>query len=418
MLSRSTAKELKWGPMERDVLKSRESEVHIIGGGVAGLSCALNLARVGLRVNIYERREQSAFAGMGFLMMPNGVESLQRLFGPDELKSLNALTVSDAQVFYLDDGELKPSRKAPLLGASIKRPPLIELLKAKCLAAGVKLHHNTQLNQLEKAGTPEAPELLKLSFEVEGGPDQRESLELKAHYVIAADGANSTLRAQLAPELQLSSPKITEFVGISRCELPSPLSAWLKDQSEVRLHKYQNLTKRQAFGWMPLSRDEYIWYAQLLYRDSLPRVDGAERQQQLLSFFEGWPEPVLSLIKSCAFTRTYRWDTCDLEPMRPCLVDGVLFMGDAAHASLTLSSQGVSSALEDSAQLAQCFQELNSAPRPGARAALSPSSWRELCERFERARTPVWERRFHEARQLQRDFLDARPYAELPVVSP
>ena len=48
-----------------------ERKVAILGGGVAGVGCAIALKQAGFDVRVYERREGPANIGAGIVVWPN-----------------------------------------------------------------------------------------------------------------------------------------------------------------------------------------------------------------------------------------------------------------------------------------------------------------------------------------------------------
>jgi len=57
-------------------------DVAIFGAGIAGLMSAITLQREATACHIYERRGKSQQMGMGFILVPGGIEQLRR-FGVD-----------------------------------------------------------------------------------------------------------------------------------------------------------------------------------------------------------------------------------------------------------------------------------------------------------------------------------------------
>jgi len=52
-------------------------DIAIFGAGIAGLMAAIALRAQGHRCHIYERMRQGQDTGMGFILMPEGIECLQ-----------------------------------------------------------------------------------------------------------------------------------------------------------------------------------------------------------------------------------------------------------------------------------------------------------------------------------------------------
>ena len=372
------------------------SEFFVVGAGVAGLATALALAQAGHPCTVFERRDPSAFAGMGFLLMPNGYEALCALLGPEEASGLGL----EVHELTLQPFNSSTGFSTPGVGQrAMFRPTLIERLMDACRAAGVTFKFDMSLERCEvKTGEDETP-TLELSFITPSGASHTQ----RASYLIGADGVRSFIRQSLFPNAQLSQPKLTELVGLS----PHPLDR----SSPVRLMKVHDHERVLAFGWMPINEGQRIWYAQMRCEASIPLEDGATRKRFLLNRYQGWPQEVISLLSSCPFERTYRWDTHDLLPLERCSRAGALLVGDAAHASLPISSQGVSGALEDAVTLKALLKEQSLTPQ-----RLTPARWAQLCEAFERARSPIWRARHQESHTLEERFLSGLPFSNVPTV--
>lgn len=371
---------------------------HVIGAGVTGLSTALALAQAGHRCRVYERRDRRSFAGMGFLLMPNGFQALKTLLG-DQADTLGF------KVNYLTLHNYEQNTTHTMLGSgqrSMSRPLLIKTLLKSCLHEGVEISY-ASLEDCKILDHPHASpspydSAIQLHFQSTGG----QTLIHTPSYVIGADGVHSTLRSTIFPDARLSDPMLTEFVGLTAHDLV------LDDINLVKIHHHHDTL---AFGWMPISSSHMIWYAQMKYQPQNPKEDGEIRRSFLLECYRDWPEQVLSLIQNCTFERTYRWDTQDLFPLKSCFSSGVLLIGDAAHASLPLSSQGVSAALEDAVTLAQLLKTHRLTPQK-----ITPERWVDLCHDFERIRSPIWLTQYHEAHTLEKHFLSGQPFSTIPMV--
>lgn len=389
--------------------------IAVIGGGVAGLSASLALQRAGLAPLLYEGRSDDAFAGMGFLLMPNGAQALRELtVSPREAEGardpMSACGAALSEMCLFSRGGELIGAKSAAGAYGVSRPELMSLISDLGVALGVRHLSGHTLRAISNT-----PQGFSLSFH--HAPPQA------ARCVVGADGVRSTVRRDLLGVSALSPSEVLEFVGVSPASalralpLGGPLGlGGARDPSA--LVKIQDAPRRLAFGYMPLPGERLIWYAQMAQEDGeMPSEEGEVRRAALLALFDGWPPVVRALLMACPFERTYRWDTRDLPPLATARYEGALLVGDAAHASLTLSSQGVSGALEDAVELERLGRALALGELTGRPDLLAPR-WRDLCARFEAARAPVWRRRYEEARALQRDFLTGDTRRGVPVVAP
>ena len=165
-------------------------EMTIVGGGIAGLSAAIALARIGVRSRLLERAPAFSAEGAGLQLGPNGIRALERLglwpaldshcFAPPNLNIMDALS-----------GELI-------------RSFAFESFRARFGAPYRVVHRRDLLGSLLTEARASNSIELRTSHEVTGlswsGNDPVLHLgakELPAQAVIGADGLNSAIRRSL-----------------------------------------------------------------------------------------------------------------------------------------------------------------------------------------------------------------------------
>lgn len=159
-----------------------DSDVIVIGGGVAGSVCACQLARAGRQVILIERGERpgskNLSGGIFYCrvmeqVFPNFVEEapVERRITRNIISFLNP--TSHFNVDYWDQ-----RLAAPVNAVSVLRARLDAWLAEKCEEAGVMVMPGVRVDDLLFDGDRVAG--------VKAGED-----ELRAHMVVAADGANS-----------------------------------------------------------------------------------------------------------------------------------------------------------------------------------------------------------------------------------
>ena len=376
-----------------------DMKIHIIGGGIAGLSLGILLIRAEQPVVIYERRSPHAFAGMGFLLTNNGVKILKELFGDNwEVEKffteLHSLTLHNLET----NVELIQSAEG-LWG--VRRPILMKRLEDIFVKEGGELKTNHQF----------------VSFRYDDHNGEINGLVLKsekglyeepANFIIGADGIKSNVRTELFPQSKIRPSVLTEYVGL--CPLNDQLLDQYPEFSEPKLVKYYQPQSSLAFGMMTIPKQQLIWYAQMRTIPELITEDGEPRRAFVKSCYQDWPEVIQQILDHTPFQRTYRWDSRDLLVMPTAFKSGVMLIGDAAHASLTISSQGVGSALEDAQVFSSFFQLFFRSTK------LTQDNWDQFCREFDSQRLPVWLRRQNEARSLQERFLSGDLTDGVPIV--
>jgi len=106
-----------------------------------------------------------------------------------------------------------------------------------------------------------------------------------------------------------------------------------------------------------------------------------------------WCHPIPRLIEKTDFQKAYTWHTTDMNPIPSFHRKNLVLIGDAAHVLLTLTSQGVSSALEDAICLTDLINQSTDQPQA------------VIFNRFSNLRRGRMEEYFQLGRDLREQFL-------------
>ena len=125
--------------------------------------------------------------------------------------------------------------------------------------------------------------------------------------------------------------------------------------------------KRAFFGYTVAGDGAVWWFANPPRRDEpapgeLAAMTTAQWRSWLLDLFTVDDTPACAIIGSTPGELT-GWATYDLPSVRRWHRDGMIVVGDAAHATAPSSGQGASMAIEDAIELGRCLRDL---PDPGA----------------------------------------------------
>lgn len=272
----------------------------VVGGGIGGLATAVSLRRVGWEVVVYERAAEFGEIGAGVGVMPNALRALEWMGLADEARRLGTPRVSGGVrssggrwLTHLPDvgqEQIIAMHRADLHGV---------LLRA--LPSGI-LFDNSDVASVE---------------------------ELDADLVVAADGINSRLRAELLPDAP--GPVYagaTAWRGVAPGPHDLPISQTLGPGGEA--------------GILPLGDGRVCWYVAV--------VAPAQAVLDPVELFADWHDPLPSLLATTS--EVIRHDIYEL-PLLPTFVSGrVALLGDAAHAMTPYLGQGACMALEDAVTLA------------------------------------------------------------------
>jgi len=186
-----------------------DCDVAVVGAGPAGASCALHLARAGLRALVLEKAVPPRYKTCGGGLVGRALREIE--------VGLDAVVEAECRAAEMSPSHDGPSirvvRDEPIVLTTM-RADLDQRLLAAALEAGSELEAPRELKGLQRAGEV-------LTIETERGP-------LRARYVVAADGALSrTARAAgwgpgprdipaIEWELRVAARERERFAGCAR----------------------------------------------------------------------------------------------------------------------------------------------------------------------------------------------------------
>ncbi|MEQ9500194.1 MAG: NAD(P)/FAD-dependent oxidoreductase [Deltaproteobacteria bacterium] len=313
-------------------------DVGIVGCGFAGGAAALFLARAGHDVTVYEAVEEPTAVGAGIVVQPTGLVVLDRLGLYDAAIERGApidhLLCMKGRTDVLLDLHYKDVAPG-LFGLGMHRGSLFEILYGAIRREGIDVKTGCTIETARRESD-------KTVLVADGA-------DVAAHdLVVAANGARSNLH-------HLVGPRVREY----------PWGAlWFvaDDPNETYGRTLFQVVRgtRQLLGFLPsgLSPGGGGHVVSLFW--SVP-CDGVEAWR---SGYEGWREHLLSEDPRCAFILDQIHGPDDLlfsryhdVVMFPWHTEGVVFIGDAAHATSPQLGQGTNLALVDALTLAVILAE-------------------------------------------------------------
>jgi salicylate hydroxylase len=326
-------------------------DIAIIGAGLGGLTCALALARKGLRVRVYEQAPQLAEVGAGITLSPNASRIMIELGLEEPMRRLGV--VPPRQITQtLHEGTVLIERERGDAVEAEYGAPYVHLHRADLHAILSEALAEAQSDAIaldhKLTGITTADGRAQLSF--------ANGVQIKADVVIGADGVKSVVRDSLYPtqppaftgqvawrgvvpasalpkEVQDLPPGI--WIGEKRLFMRYPMRGW----ELVNYVAFVNLEGWQQEGWMiPSSRAE------------------------LLSHY-GDADPMLrAMIEATPYDQLFKWALHAREPLQTWTIDDcVTLLGDAAHGMLPFMGQGAGTAIEDGMVLARCLAQFEKA---------------------------------------------------------
>ena len=316
--------------------------IAIIGGGIAGLTAAVALARNGLAADVYEQAPALEEAGAGVGLWPNAMAALEPI-GLAEKAARLAVTVARQGVRRSD-------------GTWLMYFPWD--LMVERWGAGVTLVHRAELQQLLAAELD--PAAIHLGARCTGIEDGDEGVTARfadgrvaqADVLVGADGVRSVVRHALFGPAPLHYRGYVTVRGITAAgSVPLPA-----DGAET-------WGRGARFGLGPTSGDRIIWWA--TWNTQAGADDGGDTAARMRELFGTWHDPIPAIIDTLPKTAGIRSDICDRRPTRTWSRGRVALLGDAIHPMTPDLGQGACQAIMDATTLASCL-----AAAPDGRAAL------------------------------------------------
>jgi 2-polyprenyl-6-methoxyphenol hydroxylase-like FAD-dependent oxidoreductase len=335
--------------------------VLIVGGGVAGMSCAIQMRKAAMAVDLIDIDPDWRSYGAGITITGPTLRALQTVGVLDEVAKHGA-TWNNAKV-HNQAGELLMTLNLPPLAdglpatGGVMRPVLHRILSAKTLDLGARVRLGTTIRALRE---------LEDRIEV----DFSDGTVLYYDLVVGADGIFSKLRERVFPDAPV--PTVTGQV-IYRIVAERP-------RGFECTHFFMGADCK--IGFNPVSSSHMYMF--LLHRAAgdpwiEPRLQ-PQRLYEAMAGFGGFiPEIRQSVRTAYAASVNYRQLEVLLLPA-PWYRGRVVMIGDAAHATTPHLASGAGMAIEDGIVLVEELQ---------ARSTLDEALAHFMARRFERCRLVI-----------------------------
>lgn len=214
---------------------SKQVDVMVIGAGVAGTSCALQLAKEGHRTILLDRQVFPRHKTCGEFMSPETREMLDDLGVRALVQKVNPTVMDHARIVMPHGGEIK----APLPGQAtgISRYELDRLLHEKAISSGVDIVTGTTVTHIHKRADHH--------YEVEA-KQGKNTVRYEARVIIGAYGTKRP-KGVASPE---GSRDDTVYVGVkshySGITLPSRVELYFCGGGYVGISPIENGTANVA----------------------------------------------------------------------------------------------------------------------------------------------------------------------------
>ncbi|MDI2028409.1 FAD-dependent monooxygenase [Saccharopolyspora sp. TS4A08] len=337
----------------------------IIGAGIGGLTLAIALRRRGIRAAVYERADELREVGAAVALSANGTRVLHALGLRAPLDAASAVPTEliyrhwreGGRVASFTAGEAYAERfGSPYCG--VHRADLQAVLAEACGPQDLHLDHRLVGISTENRGH-------ELEF--------ANGVVAHADLVVGADGVHSTTRRWVADAEPAAYSGTSGFRGlIHREEMPSlpdpdAIQFWMGPGAHV-LH--YPIGDGSFVNFLAVVDDPATWPGSSWVADVSPDL--------LREPFTGWHPGVREMIEATSLHK--RWALFGQSPLRRWHRDGIVLLGDAAHAMLPHHGQGANQSIEDAATLASLLHRF------------APEQALPRYERLRRARTRAVQR--------------------------
>ena len=351
-------------------------EIAVIGAGIAGLAVASLLARDGNRVRLLERFPAARPLGAGFLLQPTGLAALDRLglraaalaLGAS-IHRLEGRTTAGRPVFDLRYDELESG----LCGLGVHRAMLHRLLWNAFSASGAALETDAEIVDIRPAASGGACPV---------GANGR--VQTRADLVIDASGAGSRLRAHLGggkarpyrfgamwtvvPDGGLAPATLAQRYAGARIMLGHLPVGRIDPDGPPLAALFWSLQRHEMSGW---EEGFATW-----------QVEAARLWPALAAVVAALPGPeVFTAAAYAQYTARRPW------------TDGLVLLGDAAHATSPQLGQGANQSLIDAVVLADALATTPDTAIALARYAAARRSHVRFYQRASVAMTPLFQSR-------------------------
>lgn len=306
----------------------------ILGGGIAGLTAAIALKKIGIEAKVYEGAPEFKPVGAGIVLAANALRAYQHIDLYNNLKnsghSISEMSIKDHKGKVITKTSTK-GLKNSLDNLAILRADLHDILLS-------------QINDSQITTGKRSKDLEYIDNKYKVLFDDNTLLE--TDYLIVAEGIHSPIRSQVFPEGKIRYSGYTCWRGLTDNNLN------IKEPSET-------WGSKGRFGLVPIGNNQIYWFAcKNAEKDSV--LMKAFTVDDLHENFKDYHFPISEVIKNTPVDQLIWNDIIDLKPIPQYAFGNLVLIGDAAHATTPNMGQGACMAIEDAVILAECLKDKSS----------------------------------------------------------
>jgi len=368
-------------------------DVAIIGGGIAGLSLALNLHRHGIACRVFERAPEVKELGVGITLLPHAMREFAAL-GLDQALREAGIEVLEScffnrfgQLIYKEARGDHAGYQHPEVSIHRGRLHMI-LFRATC----ERLGRDRVLTDHDCVGIDQNEDGVTIAFRQFSTGETR--APVRADVAIGCDGINSVIRKQFHPDDRVAFAGINTWRGVTRRKPILTGRSYLRIGSiltgKIVVYPIANDVDRE--GNQPIN-----WMAEIK-RDTFDRNDW-NQPGELKDFLPIYQDYRFDWLDVAELIRTadqiLEYPMVDKDPIERWTFGRVTLAGDAAHPMYPRGSNGAAQGAIDARVLTECLL----ANRQDAPAALKA---------YEAARAPATAKVVRTNREYPPDFINIK----------
>jgi 2-polyprenyl-6-methoxyphenol hydroxylase-like FAD-dependent oxidoreductase len=337
--------------------------VIVIGSGIAGLTAAIGLRKVGIEVTVYERAPELREVGAGISLWANAIRALDYLGAGDAVRAV-ALGLDQSEFRAAEGRRIQVRFSGKAFEEKLGVSPFVAMThRADVVGALASFVPGVARYGFECVGVEPRGDRVAVRF-ANGHADEADA-------VVGADGIKSVVRSILFGPQEPRYAGYTCWRGI--CPRPAALQPGYIGEWWGR---------GRRFGITTLPGDRVYWFAT---HNAPAGRHSADEPSVVADLFRSWADPVPELIATTPPGQLLHNDIVDRPPIKRWSVGRVGLIGDAAHPTTPNFGQGGCQAIEDGVVLARALAahpdparglEAFTAERYRRTAAITNGSWR------------------------------------------
>lgn len=320
-------------------------DIAIVGAGYAGAAAAKALSLLDATVNVYEQASAIREVGAGIGLRPSSMDQFNKRGSGEAVKAVS--TASDAFEILTPDChriaiEEWPEKEA--YGETtrlIHRGDFIDALVSVLPESMIHVGH--RLEKIEDGSADGRKTRLTFS----------NGVVVEADLVVGADGISSTVRNQLFSQ----APPVFAGEHAYRAVIDIAETHGMVDDGNLRMY----IGRGTKVYLLPLlHRGQVSFDVTALNPDAawVPEIS----KEDILRTVEGFDERIVEMTRRLDMETVNIRSVYDIDPIETWHSDGVVLIGDSAHAMCHHQGQGANSAILDAGALADALADAGSVP--------------------------------------------------------